>query len=149
MNNIKYISDNKIDYDDRVEFLSKCFIVGIVTLLTIAICLSIYYRSINTTISDEKNDIVALYMHQPYSYSVMMQNSNKLTTIILNANKEDIAIYADVPKGSNMWYKAKKTDVYCTYQYSDLEIHIHSVDDINTAGWNNGKFGSGQTVRVN
>ena len=30
----------------------------------------------------------------------------------------------------------------------DVNIHIHSLEDLNGAGWNHGKFGKGNTVPI-
>jgi hypothetical protein len=97
-----------------------------------------------------KTEIVALYMHHVDNYSVAIKTENQINIVRMPWQlARTVKIVTDVPEDSPMWYK-------CDGTYSDFfgdatgscEIHIRSVDDINTASWNHGKAGSGTTKRI-
>lgn len=101
-------------------------------------------------VSVPKTEIVAVYMHHVNNYSVAVKNENRIDIVRLPWQLGDaVEIIADVPQGSPMW-------VACDGTYSSAfgdttggcEIHIHNVDDINTASWNHGKAGHGTTERI-
>ena len=94
----------------------------------------------------EKGNIVSVYMHEPGRYSVMVERGNKLVPkYFYNAKTE---IIRDIPAGSNMWYESYYRATMNHTGYRWVKIHIRSVDDINTAGWNHEKFGSGMTHEI-
>ena len=106
--------------------------------------------SVQEKIFVPKTEIVAVYMHHVNNYSVAIKTENRINIVRLPWQlARTVEIVADVPQGSPMWY-------YCDGIYSadfgdttgHCEIHIRNVDDINTAGWNHGKSGSGTTERI-
>ena len=124
----------------------KGFIVFII-LVGLMISIPMTIEKKNTVQGYFKEDIVALWKHRVNEYSVTTQNGNKLTDKYLYYEK-DIDIIMDVPIGSNMWYSGTYKECYNTRTYDKLEVHIHSINDINGAGWSAGKSGSGRTERV-
>jgi len=94
----------------------------------------------------EKEDVIAVYMHDAWHYSVLTEAGSNLVHRVFGSVKPEIL--RDVLDGSNMWYEAYYKETYDHGGYEWLKIHIRSVDDINTAGWNHGKFGRGMTHRV-
>jgi len=73
----------------------------------------------------------------------------KLGTAALIVDDE-IKVIADVPNGQPMWVKINwaKAPWGKIIRTTGTEIHIHSGKDINGAGWNHDKFGSGQTSTI-
>lgn len=106
----------------------------------------------NKDISIKPTEIIAVYMHNVGVYSVAIsggQNSITITKVTKYAGIT-VKLIADVNVDESMWYSCRgilfpggvSDDASC-------EIHIRSIDDIKGAGWNNGKFGSGSTERIN
>lgn len=58
-------------------------------------------------------------------------------------------IFRDVPSSESMWITLEADDVCINRHYcstKELEIHLHNETDLNSAGWNHGKFGHGETT---
>lgn len=121
-------------------------------------------------------NVVRIFMHEPLRYSFLVQENetNVLNLVSLphdikigkepieisdvplcaaNGNSlyriQNVKFVADVPDGEFMWATAMlsgRTDMHPSVHL--LEIHIHSPNDIDGAGWNHGKFGSGSTQVV-
>lgn len=99
------------------------------------------------TPSDEKiENVIRVFMHEPnkFSFMIQTQESSEIRMITLEGKAEFIA---DALETEKMWVIARGRQVhYGGYvSVNRLEIHIHSPKDINGAGWDHGKFGSGQT----
>lgn len=60
-------------------------------------------------------------------------------------NPKEIVVKTDVAPSEPMWirWEAVKENNFIKYHY--VEIHIHSITDINGADWNHGKHGHGKT----
>ena len=122
----------------------------VVTLLIGCNCSNSAY----TKMPDEKiENVVRIFMHEPSRYSIMIQdpNSSELKTMQFNLyNFCRAKIVADVPKNEKMWIflKSKKHNVNKDTYYTSFELHVRSAEDINGAGWNHGKFGSGTTTVI-
>jgi hypothetical protein len=81
----------------------------------------------------EKANCVRVFMHQPGYYSVLDEN---FKSIIFSGGPCPVfRIIADVPANMPMWYHGIKNG----RDWKSIEIHIHSPQDINGAGWNGGK----------
>lgn len=103
----------------------------------------------------EKMDIVSVWKHAAGKYSVSKMNGTEIVDVDFSripssgcvCNIGKCTLLVDVPAGSNMW-----CEVYYRMEYgasfSYVTIHVRSPDDVNGAGWNHGKFGSGTTERV-
>ena len=93
--------------------------------------------------SEEKTKIVALYYIQKGRYTVAIQRGNSFVMKEIPR----VSLFNDAT--DYPWYE-------CDYKYEQWKgsevggcyVHIRSINDISTAGWDLGKFGSGDTVRV-
>ena len=58
-----------------------------------------------------------------------------------------VKIFRDVPLEKQMFAEAVKSNsiMDCPRGYGSLDIHIHNIQEINGAGWDHGKFGTGRT----
>ena len=62
---------------------------------------------------------------------------------------DKVKFFQDVPVEGNSWLMfTSKVECYGLCRANLLEIHLHSAQEINGAGWSNGKFGNGQTIVV-
>lgn len=116
--------------------------------LTIIIAIMITSTSCKQVERDEKSEVVAVWKHDPGVYSVTIKDGITLVdkSFWSDMGRATPLIITDVPEGQNMWYEAHFSDnAFNGKGYSNVRIHIHSIKDINGAGWNHGKFGSGQT----
>jgi len=95
------------------------------------------------------NNVVRIFMHSPLHYSVMIQEPE--TKIIsplnlgdYNIQELEVNFLPDVPN-------TEKMSVTITYggrsgrDAIKYDFHIHSINDLGGAGWDEGKFGRGQT----
>jgi len=89
-----------------------------------------------------KKDIVSVYYHEHGKYSVGIFDTGLLKIKHLPYGAH-VDIWMDVSPEDEMWYDSWDSD-----KTGGCSIHIHDIDDIGTAGWNHGKFGSGTTVRI-
>ena len=98
-------------------------------------------------------NIQAVYYHERcwYSFAWSDTNANNAEIQILSFNGYNtiVKIYADVPPTNSMWIAGDMIEKGGGRVRYDYNIHIHNVNDINTAGWNHGKFGTGTTTRIN
>ena len=97
-------------------------------------------------------DIDAIYWHENDRYTIMTINSDIVTKHRIppwNGYGGTIELYQDVDPDNSSWYK-------CDWKYNSIvgfedgycEIHIHNLNELGTADWNHGKFGSGSTKRI-
>lgn len=103
---------------------------------------------------DEKVlNIQRILMHEPRHFTVLVQDSN--TNIIkgrdIEVSGDDIVYIPDVGEsGTNWavlhWDYLQENNYY--HSVIKVTFHIKSPEIINGAGWNHGKFGSGQTEVV-
>ena len=88
--------------------------------------------------TQEKCDVIAVYLHEPGHYSVMVDEGNEiLTRDFLGSG---VRLFSDVTNGA-CYYEGSKIEG-CGYH--DVKIHIRSVDDINASGW---RKSSGKTTK--
>jgi hypothetical protein len=111
--------------------------------------------------------VEAVYFHEKNKYTVASIEDKELKMISLpHYGHQNLKprIFIDVPAGEKSWYevkyerKSKNSNLRKTH-FNDnvnnyevkpfIHIHISSIDQLNTADWNNGKFGSGKTTRIN
>ncbi|MDB4461374.1 hypothetical protein N9043_00325 [bacterium] len=102
---------------------------------------------------DYVKPIESLYYHElgEYSYSTLKDGELKFYDLPRDRRSNNrgytLKIIA-VAKG------LKKPYVKCKYSYKSgyisgyCSVYVRGVNDIGTAGWTNGKFGSGTTTRV-
>ena len=107
-------------------------------------------------------NVVRVFMHEPDVYTVYYQKpgSDKIEKEYINSLGTDkVAIIADVAPDEMMHVEfacehlvpcenRKGCNKKLCVNMKKAKIHIHSVDDINGAGWNHGRHGRGQTVVI-
>lgn len=91
-----------------------------------------------------KTIIQSVYYHEKGRYSVSVMESNRLKMV----NVPGVVLIVDKDT-DHLWYECDyKRNSWNGQTVGNCYIHIRSVNDINTAGWNHGKFGSGTTIRI-
>ena len=103
-----------------------------------------------TACSSEKTPVTVenvkrVFMHKESHYSFLYaipNNPNELQRLTLRELAQ-VKIVTDVSPEKDIWLKYTKFG-----SYYNMELHLHSAEDINGAGWSHGKFGSGQTVVI-
>lgn len=98
---------------------------------------------------EKVENIVRVFMHEPgrYSFLIQLSNSSVVTMRTFLLYNCETKFIMDVPKNEKMWaYIKRESDprVFRTF----IDVHIHSVRDVEGAGWNHGKFGKGQTYVI-
>lgn len=101
-----------------------------------------------------EREVDAIYWHEGQRYTAKVEVADMIVDYSIPAwglgRADSVTLYKDVAAGDKSWYKCEwmwneftgtDADAYC-------EIHIHSLDDLGTADWNHGKFGSGSTTRI-
>ena len=99
-------------------------------------------------------EIEAIYWHEHERYTAVTINADIVTQHRIppyHGVFRTITLYTDVAPGEKSWYK-------CEWDFRPLDgadtdtaycdIHIHNLDELGTADWNHGKFGSGATIRI-
>jgi len=91
-------------------------------------------------------------MHEPSRYTILVEKPDGVVaqyTFGQGCCGNVPEIYRDVPVGQPMWieYRTGNPDTNRAFDQL-LTIHVHSVSNINGAGWNHGKFGRGDTTVV-
>ena len=95
-------------------------------------------------VSEDKREIVRVFMHLPGDYSVLVLDGNELKSITFYAGHPRLV--ADVPNDKPMWYEAKMRRNGWT---ASAIIHIHAPKDVDGAGWQRGgKFRTSGTTTV-
>lgn len=90
-----------------------------------------------------------IFLHETNHYSVFTVEEDKSVTFksFHPFTYQKITLFCDVEKGDRMWAEEWKNGNWVDTTL-DAAIHIHSLDDLNGAGWNHGKFGNGMTVPI-
>jgi len=97
----------------------------------------------------EKRECVAVWFHENNRYSVSVLN-NKVLTNITFQHGVPVEVIFNLKEGEPLWYETNYTwnSFYGTTK-GYIKIYVRNINDINGAGWNHGKFGSGRTTRIN
>ncbi len=79
-------------------------------------------------------NVVRVFLHEPpHHYSVMSRGKDK-KLILHDLNMlGEVSVYEDVPAEKSMW--ATYVDNVSISVENTAEIHVHSVSEINGAGW--------------
>lgn len=98
----------------------------------------------------DKLEVEAVFMHRPGDYSFLVQKgNNRLEEFKIYAWNANPVLYKDVPNDEKCWVAYEIWDVpFRGNEVKKYEIHLHSPNDINGAGWNFGKGGFGQTIKL-
>jgi hypothetical protein len=88
-------------------------------------------------------------MHETYHYSVMLEADQTGINKVIDLPVGDYTLVSDVPEGNSPWVYIKSTTHAPVGDRSHcIWIHIHNAQNIEGAGWNHGKFGSGNTIPI-
>lgn len=94
--------------------------------------------------------ITRIMMHSPNKYTFFARRDSQpeqLMHIFTVQTTSGISIFDDVHPEEMCWIRFLRYDMGANRHYlNKLEIHLHSVKEINGAGWDHGKHGSGQTT---
>lgn len=98
----------------------------------------------------EYTNVVAVYYHEGNSYSIATKTDHTISMTYLAADYDSqIDIFDDVLNTNSMYVVGNEHfNNGGVMDNSTWQIHIHSIDDINGAGWNHGKSGHGMTLRI-
>lgn len=111
-------------------------IMGFIVLMII------YDETLDKSYVVEPTPIQAVYMHRVNEFSVAVYDGERVQIKLLpRGHHIDIII----KYGLESTYSCNIND---SGQEGSCTITIRTIDEINGAGWNNGKFGSGNTIRV-
>ena len=91
-----------------------------------------------------RTEIEAFYYHEQGRYTAAILSDSVLTMVRVRA-----AIITMDARGKP-WYECDYMhDINISQHKGACYVHLRSINDINTAGWDHGKFGSGTTSRLN
>ena len=96
-------------------------------------------------------NIEAVWFHENDNYSFTILENGKFKNIGVNSfypfGGGRSAVFPDLKPGEPMW--ARVSQAKCNGDIEiNIEIHVHSIKDLQPAGWNHGKFGSGTTSKI-
>lgn len=100
----------------------------------------------------EKTPIEAVYYHEGHSYSVAVKQGNiiEIIPVPMTWSKKDkkytVTIINDVMDDEKSWVAWEYSNIIGKEGWA--EIHIRDMNDIQGGRWNHGKFGHGQTNRI-
>jgi hypothetical protein len=129
-----------------LQLLFWCFLVFLVIGLGIPVK-NAWDKKAQEPDTMEITGVVRVFYHTGNQYSVMHKgNDGEILTTSWN---KPTRIIADVPADKLMWASkylggqnfGGSWNKYCV-------IHIHAVNEINGAGWDNGKLGKGTTELI-
>ena len=119
------------------------------------VCISAFMLT-GCSYEDKKagGEIEAVYWHEGERYTAVTINADIVTRHNIPPYYDayrTVTLYTDVPPDEKSWYKCRWTRNMWTGTDADTaycDIHIHNIDELGTADWNHGKFGSGSTTRI-
>jgi len=90
-----------------------------------------------------------IFMHEVEHYSTLSVNEDKTVEIksYYRGHYNKFTLICDVEVGDKMWAALTDNGNWVERRH-DVVFHIHSLSNLNGAGWNHGKFGSGNTVLI-
>ena len=97
-------------------------------------------------------NVERIYWHEGCKYSFTVPTEGSLgfhnESVPGLCTSDDVSIIPDVPVGEKMWVYYVNTFSLGDRFLNKMEIHVHTLADINGGGWNHGKFGHGQTTVI-
>lgn len=91
-----------------------------------------------------KTEIEAFYYHEPGRYTAAVLKDSVVKMIRV----PDPIIIVDA-KDKEWLVCQYRRNSWNGHSDGNCYVHLRSVNSMNTAGWNNGKFGKGTTSRIN
>jgi len=105
----------------------------------------------NSLVTNTVKNVQRVLMHEPGDYTFFYTNpkaQNELLPLRIPSVIK-VNFFQDVPAEENSWLTFTSYGECLNICHAGLlELHLHSAQEINGAGWNHGKFGSGQTIVV-
>lgn len=94
--------------------------------------------------------IERVFMSSPNTYYAYVRGSDgAIDTVSLASGYSRPRIIDDVPAGQPIWAVEHLTTSGCVHGVPEsVEIHVHSLKDIDGGAWNHGKGGHGQVELV-
>lgn len=106
----------------------------------------------------ERKDILAVFWHERNRFSVALAGDNDRVDLkrvpMLREGRYSgdwsvpIRLVIDAPSDDTMWYECSLRINMFEDADGECVIHLKSLDSLQTAGWDHGKFGSGTTSRI-
>lgn len=99
---------------------------------------------------------ILMHERDNYTFFVHFESTQEVGQLNIRSDQNSTKILTDLKEGEpdRIQYKCRcdhhipeKFSVWSTGAES-LVIHLHSLTEVNGAGWNHGKFGSGQTTVI-
>jgi len=101
-------------------------------------------------------EIEALYWHENNRYTAVTINADVVSNHRIppwgkHARAKNVTLFTDLGPEEKSWYKCNWS--HSNWNGADMdtaycEMHIHNLDELGTADWSHGKFGSGATTRI-
>lgn len=133
------------------------YILSVVVVVGATILGALFYHPSATPVTappapgvEKIENVVRVLMHEPERYTLLGEKgeSHELWQRTFFAHT---TLYVDVPSGEKMWARAEGVNCDFFRACGRLEIHIHTPQDVNGAGWVHSSKKStqhGQTVVI-
>ena len=95
-------------------------------------------------------EVDALYWHERNRYTAISidEDGRAIKHRIPAANNLRVTLYTNLDADAKPWYECEWVFNFWTGADGSCEVYIHGLDEMGTADWNHGKFGSGSTTRL-
>lgn len=137
------------------------FLLSFLTIALIGCSTNATEKVEPTTVSG----ITRVFMHEPGNFTFLVEHGDnkKVGQLRVDAHRDDTTIVVDLQENQTIsveyscgkyrdqFYQCKSIPPNFSnwnVRAMKLTIHLHSVKELDGAGWNHGKFGSGQTTVV-
>ncbi|MFA5313210.1 MAG: hypothetical protein WC375_07855 [Methanomassiliicoccales archaeon] len=97
-----------------------------------------------------KTEVAAVYWHEASRFSVAIEDGQNIKFVALPSDIP-VTVTQDVLPGEKLWYEYREVLSDWSGPVRDesyVHIHVRNIDDLRTGEWNHGKFGRGETVRL-
>jgi hypothetical protein len=114
------------------------------------ILLSVVLYGCGETEHYAEGEIDALYWHERNRYTVISIDEDGIARQyrIPRFTVGEVNLHTNLDSTTKPWYKCEWVHNSWTGTEGACDIYIHNLDELGTADWNHGKFGSGSTTRI-
>jgi len=121
---------------------------AIISLLALCSCEESNKDSGEKSKVTKYSHVEKVFVHEPGRYSILVRcEKDKELVPVIFSRYINYRLFDDVPFEEPMWAIFTEYTIRSA-KTSDLEIHIHSLKDLNGGGWDHGKEGKGTTNTV-